>query len=293
MKMHFLLFILVLMPIAHCSLNSWDIEVYLQEDGRSDWVVYLGYDENVTRSDYYVLTELEEVKVYVDEKPIECSVSESGFGTSILCEDIYAREIEYRFKAKKLISISDSLRVFRYRFPITQPTNNFSVTVKLPLGSFLVDPSRLEGSGLLPYEPGFGEQGSDGRRILVKWVLKEPKVGDSLNASVIYEQVIAGQVLIAAGVGIIFLIFALLLFFARRRGIRHILPVLTDGERKVMEILLKDKEVDQRRIVKECDFSKSKVSRIIHDLEKRGLITRVPKGRNNIIALKKGKPEEK
>ena len=288
-----ILFVLLLLPLAHCSVNSWDIELYLQEDGTADWIVSLDYDENITRGDYYVLAEINRVDVYANEEPIQCSVSERGLGTSILCEDISTRKIEYRFNARNLVSISDDLRVFRYRFPITQLTNNFSVIVKLPLGSFLVDPTKLEGTGLLPYEPGFGEQGSDGRRIFVKWYLEKPKVGDSLNASVIYEQVIAGHIIIIAGIGIVALVVIAIILFTKRRGMKDILPVLTEGERRVMEILLRDKKVDQKKIVKECDFSKSKVSRIIHDLEKRGLVSRIPKGRRNIITLKKGKIKEK
>jgi len=288
-----ILFVLLLLPLAHCSVNNWNVEVYLQDDGTADWIVSLNYDENITRSDYYVLANINRVYVYADEEPIQCSVSEKGFGTSILCEDINAKEIEYRFNTRSLVSINDDLRIFRYRFPITQSTNNFSATIKLPLGSFFADPSKLEGTGLLPYEPSFGEQGSDGRRIFVKWNLENPKIGDSLNTSVIYEQVIASQVLIAIGAGIIFLIIAAIMFFTRKHGMKDILPVLTEGERKVMEILLKEKEVGQKRIVKECDFSKSKASRIIHDLEKRGLISRIPKGRKNLIALKRGGSKEK
>jgi len=288
-----ILFVLLFLPLVHCSVNSWGVEIYLQDDRTADWIVFLDYDENITRSDYYVLAKIGNVDILANEEHIQCSVSERGLGTSIVCEDINTRKIEYRFKTRDLVSISDNLRIFRYRFPITRLTNNFSATIKLPLGSFLVDISRLEGTGLLPYEPSFGEQGSDGRRIFVKWDLEKPKVGDSLNTSVIYEQVIASELLIAIGTGIIFLIIAAIMFLTRKRGMKDILPVLTEGERKVMEILLRDKEVDQKIIVKECDFSKSKVSRIIHDLEKRDLVSRIPKGRKNLITLKRKKIKEK
>lgn len=288
-----ILFVLLLLPIAHCSLNSWNIVIYLQEDGTSDWIVSLNYDENITRSDYYVLAKISKVDVRSDEEPTQCSVSESGLGTSILCENINTRKIEYRFDARDLISFRNDLRIFRYNFPITQLTNNFSAAVKLPLGSFFVDPSKLKGTGLLPYEPSFGKQGSDGRRIYVEWHLEKPKVGDSIDASVIYEQVIASYVLITVGIGVIFLVIFMLLFFTRKNGVRNILSVLTDAERKVMEIVLRDKKVDQREIVKECDFSKSKISRIIHDLEKRQLVSSVRIGRRNLITLKKEKIKEK
>ena len=52
-------------------------------------------------------------------------------------------------------------------------------------------------------------------------------------------------------------------------------------------LLREKKDVDQRMIVKEADFSKAKVSRIIQELIKRDLIEKIPKGRNNLIRLKK------
>jgi uncharacterized membrane protein len=280
-------------PAAHCSLNSWSIDINLQEGDTTDWVVSLNYDENVTRSDYYVLAKISSFEVYADGEPIQCSATEVGLGTSILCQNINTNNIEYRFKAMDLISVRNELRIFKYKFPITQLTNNFTVTVKLPLGSFFADPSKLKDTGLLPYEPGFGEQGSDGRRIFVKWYLDKPKVGDSIDASVIYEQVIASYVLITVGAGVLILVIAAMMFLTRKRGIRNILPVLTDVERNVMEIVLREKKVDQREIIKECDFSKSKISRIIHDLEKRGLISRSRIGRRNQITLKKEEIKEK
>jgi len=87
-----------------------------------------------------------------------------------------------------------------------------------------------------------------------------------------------------------------LMFVFRKQRVKDLLPVLTNGERKAMEILLREKgEVDQRVIVKETDFSKAKVSRIINDLIDRGLIEKISRGRKNLIKLKKEikRPESK
>ena len=75
---------------------------------------------------------------------------------------------------------------------------------------------------------------------------------------------------------------------SKRHKVKNILPVLTEGERKIMEILLREKgTIDQRTIVKETDFSKAKVTRVINDLEKRGLVDKISRGRKNLIKLKK------
>ena len=65
--------------------------------------------------------------------------------------------------------------------------------------------------------------------------------------------------------------------------------VCSPKERKVIEMLINEKkDIDQRRIVKETDFSKTKVSRIIQNLVDKDLIEKIPKGRNNLIRLKTG-----
>ena len=82
--------------------------------------------------------------------------------------------------------------------------------------------------------------------------------------------------------------FIFFIYFFRKRFARDIIPILTDNERKIVEILLREKkEVNQRSIVRETDYSKSKVSRILRNLESRGLVERSRKGRTNMVKFKR------
>ena len=190
----------------------------------------------------------------------------------------------------KSIDVIGDLRIFRYRIPVIQSTGNFSLAVKLPLGSFLIDPKKLS-EGYKPFEPDYGKEGSDGRRIFVRWDLESPKVGETVDASVIYEEILeTSPVLMISIIVLIIIIFIIIFFFFRKRFLRDILPVLAPGERRVMEILLREKKaVDQRQIVKETDYSKAKISRIIQDLSQRGLVEKKRKGRTNTIMIKRHK----
>ena len=172
-------------PFAHAAeLKNWHIDISLS--GRaSQWIVTLNYDESMKKSDYYVLNDIFDVSVFADERQINCAVSRRELGTSILCKNISAQKILYKFSMDNSIDIIGDLRIFRYRFPITQSSRNFSLTIRLPLGSFLIDQTKLS-EGYKPFEPDFGKEGSDGRKIFVKWMIESPKVGDSINSSVIY-----------------------------------------------------------------------------------------------------------
>lgn len=284
-----LLVVLLLSSIGNAQLNNWDIDISIEDDDTTYWTVTLDNKEPVQRTDYFITSRLTGVEVIADGQFIDCEVSEKELGTSIVCEDVNAAEIIYRFRALDLVTNLQDLSIFNYRFSITRITDQFSVIVRLPLGKGIVEKSKLEQTGLLPFEPIWGQEGSDGRRIFILWDLEDPDLGTSFDASVIYERIT--EVSVFTIVAVIIVAIAVMIFFIlsmRKRTVKDVLPVLTEGERKVMEILIREKKpVDQRKIVLETDFSKPKVSRIIQNLMNRELIEKTPKGRTNMIKLKR------
>jgi uncharacterized membrane protein len=303
MKLYPIFFIVLmlsipLLPIARAApLSDWTIETSINDDKSADWTVTLTYYENVKKSDYFMFARVFNVHVFADDMPVECSVAET-VGTTILCNEVDARKLTYKFRTYDSINTVRNFNNFKYRFSIIQLTDKFSLRVYIPLGAAIVEKTRLEGTGMQKFEPSWGREGSDGRRIYVEWLMSTPKLGETFDVSLIYEQLRnIDQPVVQAAIIIIILVAAAVIIFLfkyRKRDIKEMLPVLTDGERKVVEILIREKKpVDQRMVVKETDFSKPKVSRIIHDLEKRGVIEKIHKGRKNILTLKKTRDIEK
>lgn len=290
MRAYLLVAVLLMAAAANASLANWDIEVSVNDDGSTDWTVVLTYNETVEKSDYFVFSKITNVEVFADKKPASCDITQD-IGTSIVCRDAKAAEFTYKFHVKGLVDNVQNLKIFRYPLPVTATVDKLGIVVKFPLGSALVEDEKLNSTGLRSFEPDFGREGSDGRRIYVRWVFDKPALGQTINVSAIYE-ILSGidQFTVFAVIltAIVVSFLAALVFIFRKHSVRDILPVLTEGERKAMEILLREKgEVDQRVIVKETDFSKAKVSRIISDLMDRGLVEKVAKGRKNLIKLKK------
>ena len=284
--------LLLITSISKAELVYWDNLVNLET--REFNITFL-YDKPVENSDYFAFARITNVLVTGDDRTAQCEVEDRGIGTSIVCDSINASRITYKFMFAETIPTSQGLNIFRYRFAITQSVKNFSIAIKLPPRHILVDEARLSGTNLRPFEPVFGQVFSDGRDIFVTWSLENPPIGTRVDSSVIYESVENGISVIGFVIlgGIIIAGFAIIIYIRKTR-FREILPVLTENERKIMQILINEnKPVDQRRIVKELDFSKAKVSRIIYDLEKRGLIEKRRKGRTNILSLKRGKKSEK
>lgn len=288
---------LVLIPTVHASLSEWNVDISVNDDGSNDWNVTLTYNETVTQSDYFVLSQISDLQVYADNVPITCQVSEE-IGSSIVCRNIAANVVEYKFHTKKFVENLQKLLIFRYPFAMTELVDKFHVNLALPQGTAIVEESKLGTTGLRPFEPDYGREGSDGRRIFISWTVDKPHLGETINIYAIYENIgfdpFTTFAIILALIVIAFI--SILYYITKKRKIQDILPVLNDSERRVMEILLREKgEVDQRVIVKDTDFSKAKVSRIINELMARGLLEKLSKGRKNLIKLKKEvkRPENK
>ncbi|MFA4820444.1 MAG: MarR family transcriptional regulator [Candidatus Aenigmatarchaeota archaeon] len=298
MKLYLLVAIFLFTATAHAAITNWNVDISINDDTGTDWTVLLTYDNITDRSDYFVLSKITNVEVFADNKLVNCDITQD-IGTSIVCTDLQTKDVTYKFHVKGLVDNVQKLKIFHYPFSVITTVEKMQITVKFPLGSALVEDIELNGTGLKQFEPDFGREGSDGRRIFINWVFDRPALGQTLNISAIYELVSGFDPFTTFAIILVLIIvsFILLLTFVfRKQRVKDLLPVLTNGERKAMEILLREKgEVDQRVIVKETDFSKAKVSRIINDLIERGLIEKISKGRKNLIKLKKEikRPESK
>jgi uncharacterized membrane protein len=67
--------------------------------------------------------------------------------------------------------------------------------------------------------------------------------------------------------------------------LKRILQVLPEDERKIVELLLTNKRMEQTYIVAESGLSKVKVSRVIMKLEQRKIVEKKPLGNTNLIKL--------
>ena len=63
------------------------------------------------------------------------------------------------------------------------------------------------------------------------------------------------------------------------------LKVLPEDERRIVEILLNERKMEQMYLVAESGLSKVKVSRILARLEQRGIVEKKPLGNTNLIKL--------
>ncbi len=244
---------------------------------------------------------------------VTCSSEKKSWGVDISCD--FSKVKEKRFglkishKSSDYVKPFDNFNIFRYSYKVPLQTSSLFVSVKLPEGYGLI---KQKGEGVVssiynnPYTPQVSSIGTDGRRITLIWQKNNLTGGEGLDISVSFEKIQdeVSSKLIAFFTGsviglllIIFVISALFVYFFKNRfkkDINVVLPVLKADEKAVIDALLKQGgQTNQKVIVKESNYSKAKVSKVLKSLAERNLVKLERVGRTNKVYLvKEYKKEE-
>jgi uncharacterized membrane protein len=268
------------------QLKSWDTSVTLDADS-SSWEISLEYADTVLKDDIWVLGRIDTFEAFVDGAPADCELKRD-IGSAIFC-NIPGKQYKYVFTTDALATNLRNYLNFRYNFAATRITDRFTVTVKIPLGAALVEAERLTGTGLRPFEPGFGQQGTDGRRILVRWDLITPKLGETIPVGLVYEQLTpfsSEQLPVIAGI-IAFVVAGIAFYLLKSRaGAAAAAPTwkLNKDERSLLNFIATHGKIEQAELVKELKLNKVKVSRMVSRLEDLGFVKATKIGRKHILS---------
>mgnify|MGYP000276434782 CR=1 FL=1 len=238
--------------------------------------------------------EPENIQGEVSEGDITCSYRET-FGKEIVCipsvesSENYTVSISY---TTSNIYTKNRFYSFDHQKRILVPTERYVLEVILPEGYGII--SRDEGT---PIEPKGAETGSEGRRIFVRWDMKNVSLGQSRDFQVNYQELNVFRNVfpnnMTSFVGLLVLLVAVLVavyvkYMKEEDTIASILPVLKEDEKRVVMYLLDfEGECEQVELVKNLDYSKAKISRLVKDLEERGIIKKIKEGRKNRLVIKK------
>lgn len=188
---------------------------------------------------------------------------------------------------------------FLYNFVMPLKTDSLSVVLTLSEGAVLEDPKSAYPAP---------EITSDGRRIILMWDEGGLDSGEGFSTFVIFnERKQFSWGLLLSVLVILVALFAagyyarhhIRKFFGGRRVESAVKPKAAAKDKSVKEMHLLESEaavinalkksggeIWQKQIQISTGFSKAKLSRVIRDLEARGLIKRIPLGNTNKIQLK-------
>lgn len=99
----------------------------------------------------------------------------------------------------------------------------------------------------------------------------------------LYSIIVAVTVMAAVSSSLAAILYVIFYHYAHERTLRVAMMTLTDDERLVLELILRSKEIRQDKLRKEVGFSKSKLSAIVNNLERKKAITKTRYFKTNIL----------
>lgn len=291
----FLFALILFTGTAIAQISTYGIDVILDDTGKSFVELSLMFTEPVNDFKFIVFAKIENFNITSTDGPAFCNLT-VGEISSVDCDLQLTPEnkaVEIYFETNDFIKTLDNRFYFNGDFTLNKNISEVFTSVRLSEG--LVLPEEEIEKIIFPTE---GLITSDGRRIIVVWRYNNVTENQPLKFQVIYEltEIIPTGITpswqyILIGVGAV-IITAIFIIYRIRKPKEVILSVLSDYERKVIEIITAaGGEVKQKRIVQETNLSKAKVSRLIKSLVERGLIEAQRVGRTNKLKLVKKKFE--
>ncbi len=293
-----LLISIIILPdvTTAAGIQFYKIDVDIDENNKAIVNLVITFKEPEKHLSFDVIGRVENFEATSNAGPIECNVEVSGI-SYIDCNmslTEYRKEVEIKFETMDFVRMLDNKLYFSADLSPSTEIDGVSATCKLPLGFLLVGENIT--SSILSY-PLNASAHIVGGRILVVWKLSNIEADEKLKFEILYEQVktppwfqlrIRHFVLFGT-------VFAVVLGFVliryARKSEKLVLSVLDEHERMIMEIITREGEIKQRKIVQLTNLSKAKVSRVVKSLAERGLIEVERIGRTNRIRLSKKKFE--
>ncbi|MCK5023510.1 MAG: hypothetical protein KAS04_05030 [Candidatus Aenigmarchaeota archaeon] len=270
------------------NFDYYGIESTIHGDMNVNNVIKINIDESVPFFEYKVKYRILNVKVESEYADVSCETKVKDTST-ISCsftdfENYDMTKLVIEFDSRDMVEQVDDNFEFNHFVSIDESVTRLFHVVYLPETASLVGDSS--------FSPKYGNILSDGKHIMISWDKGDMVNGDDVyfTASYILPEGNAMDIWIMVIIALI-IITSLGVFYMkttrRHSSIKVIMPLLKGDEKIVVDIISNnDGEVNQRVIVKESDFSKAKVSRIIADMKERGIVDVEVLGRSNKITLK-------
>lgn len=198
-------------------------------------------------------------------------------------------DIEITYQTQELIGDLGAQDIIKYTEKLPYKTSEYQLNLILPEGYIIPRENKKE----FYISPDPDNIWSDGQRIIITWNARELTRFSSTAIIQPLENNIWLLVILSMGalaiIGTVGVILGV-----RKKQPQEIVPSFIEAEQQVVN-LLKDAphhELWQKQIQQSCNFSKAKLSRVIRNLESRGVIVKEPHGNTNKVILKNGNHAE-
>ncbi|MCX6815119.1 MAG: hypothetical protein NTY20_05730 [Candidatus Aenigmarchaeota archaeon] len=296
-------FSIVSVPAKALELEYYGIESSINDDMTVKTVLTIKFREPVNNSEFMLGYKAFNLTSTSSFDSAKCTLTDEANGSRTACTFSGMTDsknlLTLTFYTKDGISAFQGKYNFSVNYGISAPINEAFILIKIPRSSSLSEEPANQS-----YLPSDGKILSDGKYIMVYWQRENLTATDDMRFSVSYAIPSAGagfsNLFVVSIAGIVIISMIAVAIYVRRGDslgkttAEVVASVLNTDEKKVVDILARHGgRSGQKIIVRESDFSKAKVSRLVKNLKERGIVDIEPiSGRENRIILKfEKKPE--
>jgi uncharacterized membrane protein len=283
-----LIFLIVLIKPSFAQLYQYSSNVEIFENLSTHHTINL----------IFIDTQSEKLDLLIDKtasnfkinSTVDCETKNTVFGINVICNVTVLRErvnVLIEYDSNDYIKKMSNYYVFSDSYKIPLDAESIFVAVKLPEGTGLI-------KGNESLSPNNASIGSDGRKTIISWQKDDLKKDDTFEVSIAFEKIGDIQATFPFEIVLVTILItfsALGLFYQfywKARNVKLILPVLKKDEKTIFNTIIKHGNgVNQKIIVKDSGYSKSKVSKVLNSLKERGLIKLERIGRSNKVHIEK------
>lgn len=276
------------------SLEYYGIEDSINPDNSVDSIITLQFVEPVSHLEYQLGFFVENLTSSSSFDSVDCSYKNNVEGSIISCDFLGMTDendlLQLSFVTKDSIKRIGNSRRFSINYGISLPVDLVFVKIKLPENAVLAE--RIINQSFFPHD---GKTVIiDENKIMIFWERVNISAGDNLQYSILYNlqpSALPDELVFTVAAVIIIFMLAVALYVKRESSKRErevVKSVLNADENQIVKILTEnDGSSVQKALVRETDFSKAKVSRILKSLKNRGVVDIEPvSGRENRVVLK-------
>jgi uncharacterized membrane protein len=280
------------------GLEYYGVELTINDDLSVDNMVVLNFDTPINKLEYSLDFEIDGLEYESSFDLADCEVENSNGGSTVSCTFIGMTEennqLTLNFKTRDAVKEIDGNYRFTVNYGIPLPIEHTFVLIRIPQNNILA------GAANESFFPNSGSTLTDGRRIMVFWESDNLETGENLQFSILFTRPaftgdLMGMIIYIVAVAAI-VVIVLGVFYFRKRGnkVALVKSVLNRDEKRIIDILNdKGGKAGQKVLVRETDFSKAKVSRIVKSLRERGILDTKPiSGRENMVMINLGKERQ-
>lgn len=297
-----LLLLLVLLPSVFAATEIINANTTIDITGKTASIQsnqYISSTEPIGNLILILSKQANSVKVAVDGEKRNCELQEEFARCGNLSTGDHKIDITYTTNYPFATVGENTL--FKHAIRLSYPGKKQTITLKLPVGTII--PREVGKDESFYISPDTAEIYSDGERIILIWNEDKQEADlsvimrDTTPTPVAWIALAGFSTIIAAGS------IAYILFYrkpkevikktqkktkSKETAVKELLPQFIEDERKVVELLQNapNHEAWQKTILQETKFSKAKVSRIIRNLEARGVVVKTIYGNTNKVTLK-------